>query len=118
MPPFSMLAMDAGAGPVNAPITAAPVTIRVKAEGTTLFTVPPEMFVTVITNVVVLPGKRQAGLFVMATVKPQLKPAATVSNEDVTELEVLVVPEVVVQVPVVLAHAVNFAVPPVDPLNV
>jgi hypothetical protein len=83
-----------------------------------LVTAVPVVFVTVITNEAVLPEKRHAGLFVMAAVKLQLNPAATSSGEDVTVLDVLVVPEPVAQLPPVLAHAVNFAVPPTAPVRV
>jgi hypothetical protein len=76
------------------------------------------VFVTVITNVAVLPGKRQTGLFEMAAVKLHAKPAATVSAEDVIELEVLDVPETVAQPAPVLAHAVNLTVAPAGPVRV
>jgi hypothetical protein len=76
------------------------------------------LFITVITNVAIPPEKRQAGLFVMAAVKPQLKPGAIVTVDEVMELEVLDVPETVVQLLPVLAQAVNLTVPPAGPFSV
>jgi hypothetical protein len=54
----------------------------------------------------------------MAAFKPQLKPAATVAGEDVTEVEVLDVPETVVQLAPVLAQAVNLTVAAAGPVRV
>jgi hypothetical protein len=50
-----MVKMLPGAGPVNAPIAAAPVTTLVSAEGATLFTGIPVVFVTDIWNVAISP---------------------------------------------------------------
>lgn len=51
--PFAMDAMDAGLGPVNAPIVAVPPLVR--ADGVTVFIALPVPLVTVIVKVAVLP---------------------------------------------------------------
>lgn len=110
--PLAIDAMEAGDGPVNAPIVAVPV--FVSADGTTLLTVLPVAFVTVITKVAVSPEKRQAAAEIVA-VKEQLAPDETVMAEVVTVLDVLDVPETVVQLAPVLAQAVKATVPAVPP---
>ena len=117
MPLFTMLAIEEGVGPEIIPIVA-PETTGVKAEGATLATVFPVVFVTVMTKVAVPPVKRQAGLFVMAAVNAQLRPDATLTAEDVKEVDVLDVPETEVQLAPVLAQAVNWTVFPTLPVRV
>jgi hypothetical protein len=58
--PLARLAIDAGEGPVNAPIVAVPK--RVRAAGTIFVTVLPVLFATVIVNVAVSPEKTHVGL--------------------------------------------------------
>jgi len=114
---FAILAIEEGVGPENIPIVA-PETTGVKAEGATLVTVVPVVFVTVMTKVAVDPGKRQAGLFVMAAVNAQLRPDATLTAEDVMEFDVLDVPETDMQLAPVLAQPVNWTVFPTLPVRV
>ncbi len=114
---FAIFAIEGGVGPEIIPIVA-PETTGVKAEGATLATVFPVVFVTVMTKVAVPPVKRQAGLFVMAAVNAQLRPDATLTAEDVKEVDVLDVPETDVQLAPVLAQAVNWTVFPTLPVRV
>lgn len=113
--PLAIDAIEAGLGPVNAPIAAVPVVNFVRADGTTLFTAPPVLFVTVITKVAVSPEKRQVGVTAIAAVRLQLEPEVMVIAGVVTVLEVLDVPETVVQLAPVLAQAVKVTVPGVPP---